>query len=127
MVVNSHNIEFGYELLSAVPYALQTRPGMGKRKDNNILNSKSMKTIRMISTGKIKRIDDQLAKEVVVLGEAEYIHDIVDSINKPAEIKKEVKVVNPVEETKPHETDVDTVELESRDVIVKKRGRKTKK
>lgn len=113
--------------IDAVLTRLQTHPGMGKIKDNNILNSKSMKTIRMISTGKIKRIDDQLAKEVVVLGEAEYIHDIVDSINKPAEIKKEVKVVNPVKETKPHETDVDTVELESRDIIVKKRGRKTKK
>ena len=99
----------------------------------------------MISTGKVKRIDDHLAKKVVELGEAEYIHDVVDSINKPLDIKKEVKVVNPVEQTKPanyiviskedaaniieanaENEELETVELEPKTVEVKKRGRKAK-
>lgn len=73
----------------------------------------------MISTGKVKRIDDHLAKKVVELGEAEYIHDVVDSINKPLDIKKEVKVVNPVKEKKPLDPKIETAE--------KKRGRQLKR
>lgn len=99
----------------------------------------------MISTGRVKRIDDHLAKKVVELGEAEYIHDVVDSINKPLDIKKEVKVVNPVEQTKPanyivitkdesatvnevytEDEELETVELEPKKDEVKKRGRKAK-
>ena len=86
-----------------------------------------MKTVRMISTGKVKRIDKSLAKEVVSLGEAEYIEDVVDAINKPAEVNKEVKMINPVRETKPMTETVDTENGKQNAATANKRGRKTKK
>lgn len=137
--------KLGVIWIDAILTRLQTSPGMGKQRDNYSLNRRTMKTVRMISTGKVKRIDDHLAKKVVELGEAEYIHDVVDSINKPLDIKKEVKVVNPVEQTKPanyiviskedaarindvntEDEELETVEFEPKKVEVKKRGRKAK-
>lgn len=123
--------KLGVIWIDAILTRLQTSPGMGKQRENYSLNRRTMKTVKMISTGKVKRIDDHLAKKVVELGEAEYIHDVVDSINKPLDIKKEVKVINPVEEKKPMEIssenkELETVEGESTQIEVKKRGRKAK-
>lgn len=116
--------KLGVTWIDSVLTRLQSRPGMGKQNDNKILNTRAMKTVRMISTGKVKRIDDSLAKEVVSLGEAEYIHDIVDAINKPAWAVKEVKAINHVEETKPQIEAFEPVDLNPKTATANKRGRK---
>ena len=96
--------------LDTVLTIIQKKPGNGARHDIVITNKGHMKTVRVISpkigqVGKLKRLPKKVAAEVVQLGQAEYITDVIDKLNKPPEVRgkpivTENKAIDPVTENK---------------------------
>jgi len=78
--------------LDAVLTKLQSKPGNGKRIDLVTNKYNYMKTIRVIDpiigqVGKLKRLADPIAAEMVKKGYAEYMSDVVDALNNTASVK----------------------------------------
>ena len=105
--------------IDAILTKLQHKPGMGNQTDIYVTNPIHMKTVRMKDTGKVKRLDDNLAKAVVENGSAEYISDVIDSINR-------TEVVNKVVVTKVENKELQPV-TETQEVIVEQEVKKAKR
>jgi len=77
--------------IDAVLTLIQCKPGSGNRKDIVISNGGHMKTVKILNSkagvvGKLKRLPKNVAAEVVELGYAEYMVDVVAKLNNQVKV-----------------------------------------